>query len=170
MFDLTLFDDDHFHATDTGDERRPQQLRNFFTLLLLSAGPAMFVMGDEFARTQAGNPNPYNIDGPISWVDWERPYQWGHLTEYVREVMAVRKAWTRGEFRFHGVDVEPDLTWGSHSLAWCSGNLYVLANAWREPLRFGIHEPGEWHAVLSTAGYDDGVVPAHSVVVLRRPR
>ena len=51
---------------------RLQQLKNYFTLLLLSAGAAMFVMGDEFARTQDGDPNPYDVDGRGSWVDWDR--------------------------------------------------------------------------------------------------
>ena len=54
MHDLTVVTDDHFHSWDCGDSLRLQQLKNYFTLLLLSAGAAMFVMGDEVGRTQGG--------------------------------------------------------------------------------------------------------------------
>ncbi len=50
---------------------RRRQLRNAMCLLLLSHGTPMFVLGDEFGRTQGGNNNPYNQDNETSWVDWE---------------------------------------------------------------------------------------------------
>jgi pullulanase/glycogen debranching enzyme len=130
----------------------------------------MFVMGDEFARTQDGDPNPYDVDGPTTWVDWGRAAEWAELTEFVRRLIAVRRAWEPGEFRFHGVAAEPDLGWNSQSLAWRSGNLYVLANAWRGPLAFGVHEPGDWELVLATAAAEHSggtvLVPARSIAVL----
>jgi isoamylase len=173
MYDLTLSDNWNHRAWDPGPELRPQQMRNYFSLLLLSAGPAMFVMGDEFARTQEGDPNPFDVDGPRSWVDWNRASEWAELTTFVRELIAVRRSWVPGEFCFHGVDEPPDLGPGSHSLAWSSGNLYVIVNAWTEPLTFPVFAPGEWEPVLHTGPF--GMIPgrvlvaAHTVVVLRRP-
>jgi isoamylase len=173
MHDLTILDHGGHRAWNTGPELRPQQLRNYFTLLLLARGPAMFVMGDEFARTQDGDPNPFDVDGPRTWVDWDRAVEWSELIEFVRHAVNVRRSWQPAGFSFHGVGPVPDLGPTSHSLAWCSGNLYVLANAWREPLTFGIFHPGEWEVALDTAGHagpdERGVVvPAHSMVVLRR--
>ena len=49
---------------------RQRQIRNAFTLLLISLGTPMFVMGDEIFRSQGGNNNPYRQDNPISWLDW----------------------------------------------------------------------------------------------------
>ena len=51
---------------------RRRQLRNAMCLLLLAHGVPMFVAGDEFARTQHGNNNPYNQDNETSWIDWCR--------------------------------------------------------------------------------------------------
>src|SRR6476469_9410883 len=81
--DLTSVSDGPLHSWDCGDALRLQQLKNYFTLLLLSAGAAMFVMGDEVGRTQGGNPNPYNIDGPVNYFDWDRAAAWGELHDVV---------------------------------------------------------------------------------------
>ena len=32
----------------------------------------MFRAGDEFLRTQHGKTNPYDVDGPLTWIDWSR--------------------------------------------------------------------------------------------------
>ena len=65
-----------------------QQLKNYFTMLLLSAGTPMFVMGDEFGRTQGGLDNPYNIDSEVTWVDWSRLETWAELHDYVQDAAA----------------------------------------------------------------------------------
>ncbi len=174
LHDLTIVTSDHHHSWDCGPELRMQQLTNLFTLLLLSAGTPMFVMGDEFARTQGGDPNPYDVDGPSVWVDWDRLAEWHGLCEYVRALIELRRECPpTAPFRFHGVDVEPDHSFESRSLAWCSGDLYVMANAWWEPLMFGVHEPGPWDVALATAGWagdpsNTVEVPPRSIVVLRR--
>jgi len=58
---------------DSGGNRalRRQRLRNFWTVLLLSRGVPMCVMGDEFGRTQNGNNNPYNIDSVATWNNYD---------------------------------------------------------------------------------------------------
>ena len=172
MHDLTAVNSDHHHAWDCGPELRLQQLKNFFAVLLLSAGTPMWVMGDEFARTQQGHDNPYDVDGPLSWVDWSRAEEWRGLTGFVQALTAVRRRHSLVQFTFHGVGAQPDLGWHSHSLAWSVDGLYVMVNAWWEPLTFEVQTAGEWQLVLSTAPAKlDGTtcaVPPRSVVVLER--
>lgn len=50
---------------------RRQRFRNFWTALMFSRGVPMFVYGDEFARTQNGNNNPYAIDSVATWNNYE---------------------------------------------------------------------------------------------------
>ncbi len=165
MYDLTTVDSDGFHAWNAPAELRPQLLKNFFTVLLLSRGPAMFVMGDEFARTQDGHPNPYDIDGPISWVDWTRLDQWRDVHDHVAALIALRREHPIGEVTFHGVGEQPDLGWSSLSLAWTSGRLFVALNAWTEPLEFGWFPPGEWRLALSSAPMEGRTVPPRASAV-----
>ena len=92
MHDLTTVTDDHHHSWDCGDALRMQQLKNYFTVLLLSAGTAMFVMGDEFGRTQQGNANPYDVDGPVTLVRLEsRSNQWRELHDFVQALLRLRR-------------------------------------------------------------------------------
>lgn len=170
LHDLTTTDSDRHRAWNCGDELRLQQLKNYFAVLLLSAGTAMWVMGDEFGRTQYGHDNPYDVDGPQSWVDWSTRDAWSDLTAAVRTLVALRRAHPPTTFTFHGVGPEPDEGFESRSLAWCSNGLYVMINAWWEPLSFEVQRPGEWHRVFESAhAQDDGLcwtVAPRSVVVL----
>ena len=52
------------------DALRTRQVKNFFTVTLLSAGMPMILMGDEVRRTQGGNNNAYCQDNETSWFDW----------------------------------------------------------------------------------------------------
>jgi glycogen operon protein len=49
---------------------RRQRFRSFFTWQMVSRGVPMIVAGDEFARTQNGNNNPYNVDAPGTWNNY----------------------------------------------------------------------------------------------------
>jgi isoamylase len=51
-------------------EIRRQQLRNFWAILMLSRGVPMIVAGDELARTQNGNNNPWAIDSVATWTNY----------------------------------------------------------------------------------------------------
>ena len=79
MHDLTTRHRRSAPSWDCGPDLRLQQLQNYFTVLLLSAGTPMLVMGDEFGRTQDGHDNPYDVDGPLTWVDWSRLDEWREL-------------------------------------------------------------------------------------------
>jgi len=47
-----------------------QRLRNFMVALILARGVPMMCSGDEFARTQNGNNNPYNLNTIGMWNNW----------------------------------------------------------------------------------------------------
>ncbi|HRB02989.1 MAG TPA: alpha-amylase family glycosyl hydrolase [Ilumatobacteraceae bacterium] len=173
MNDLTLVTSDHHHSWDTGPDLRVQQLKNYFTMLLLAAGTPMWVMGDEFARTQHGDPNPYNVDSELTWVDWSLADAQPELTKFVGALVALRRAHPPQDFEFFGVGVQVDERPESRSIAWCANGLYVMVNAWWEPLVFEVQVPGEWQSALSTAGSAEQVgatvtVPARSITVLRQ--
>ena len=51
---------------------RARQVRNFLTILMVSQGVPMMVMGDEARQTQFGNNNAYCQDNEITWFDWAR--------------------------------------------------------------------------------------------------
>ncbi|MBF0422717.1 MAG: glycogen debranching protein GlgX [Magnetococcales bacterium] len=71
---------------------RFQQLRNFFSTLMLSQGVPMIVGGDEFGRTQHGNNNPYCQDNTITWFNWENwTEDQKHLLEFVQQLIRFRR-------------------------------------------------------------------------------
>ena len=71
---------------------RERQMRNAFTILLTSRGVPMLLSGDEFANTQYGNNNAYCQDSDISYLDWGRLETHQKLQQYVRDLIAFRKA------------------------------------------------------------------------------
>jgi len=62
----------HNNAWDSGGDLalRRQRVRNFWTILFFSRGVPLVVSGDEFARTQNGNNNPWNIHSVAMWNNY----------------------------------------------------------------------------------------------------
>jgi isoamylase len=138
---------------------RRRQMRNAMCLLMLSHGVPMFVAGDEFARTQRGNNNPYNQDNEISWVDWTRSEEYVDHERFVRFLIELRASqpllvaqerWD-GRVDWHGIGNGPDTSFESRSVAWHLDGLYVMANMFWEPLEFTVQVPGDWYTVVDTA-------------------
>jgi len=71
---------------------RLRQMKNMLTLLLTSRGIPMLLSGDEFANSQHGNNNAYCQDNEISWLDWSLLDKHKDLFDYVRRLIAFRKA------------------------------------------------------------------------------
>src|SRR5439155_21169473 len=71
---------------------RTRQIKNFFTILLLSRGVPMLLGGDEIRRTQRGNNNAYNQDNATSWFDWSTVGSHGEMLRFVQRMIAFRKA------------------------------------------------------------------------------
>src|SRR5438876_4754332 len=112
---------------------RNRQVKNFFTVTLLSLGIPMILMGDEVRRTQRGNNNAYCRDDELSWFDWTLLDKHADVHRFVRLLCGRRlRRDTDAERRrvplnqllreaniaWHGVNVgEPDWSPQSHSLA-----------------------------------------------------
>jgi isoamylase len=81
-------------ATDDPGIRalRRRQMRNLLTTLLLSQGVPMLLAGDEFARTQGGNNNPYCQDSEIGWLDWNLSAEGEALLAFTRQLIRLRRA------------------------------------------------------------------------------
>ena len=71
---------------------RMQMMKNAMTLLFLSQGVPLLLGGDEFGRTKKGNNNSYCQDNAISWIDWKLLQKNKEFFEYVKELIAFRKA------------------------------------------------------------------------------
>jgi glycogen operon protein len=96
-------------------ELRARQQRNFLATLFLSQGVPMLLGGDELGRTQRGNNNAYNQDGPISWLDWEKIDD--RLLAFCQQLVQLsqshpvfrRRRWFRGQL-VRGTHL-PDIGW-----------------------------------------------------------
>ena len=74
------------------NDLRLRLMKNAFAALLCSRGAAMFLAGDEFCNTQFGNNNAYCQDNEISWLDWNRLEQYKEMHDFVKFMIAFRKA------------------------------------------------------------------------------
>ncbi len=165
---------------------RNRQIRNFLSLLFLSHGTPMLVMGDEVRHTRKGNNNPWNQNNELNWLDWDQVAANKDLLRFTRQLAAFAGSlpilqedvfWSatspehRGDITWHGVKVNhPDWTPSSHELAFTlthrsgRGAVHVMMNAGREdrefqlpPIPVGSH----WVKVLDTgAQAPDDVAPA----------
>lgn len=157
---------------------RKQQIRNFFTLLFISQGTPMMLMGDEIRRTQGGNNNAYCQDNEISWMNWEHVEQEKDLFNFVCQMIQFNlnspffqenQFWnqtdnnTSSTVNWHGTKLnQPDWGYNSHSLAFTLKNptydhqLHIMINAFWEPLEFEIPSLHSrciesWHRLIDTS-------------------
>jgi isoamylase len=166
---------------------RRRQLRNFFTILFLSEGQPMFLMGDEVRRTQQGNNNAYCQDNEISWFDWDLVNSNQDLLRFVKELLKFRQKsalfrdrryWLDSsdvQIQWHGIQLgKPDLSEQSHSLAYeledsaSQEHLHVLLNAYWEPLNFELPPlPAyqRWARLVDTANQPPGDFADPAVVL-----
>jgi glycogen operon protein len=146
---------------------RERQAKNFFCLLMLANGVPMFAAGDEFLRTQRGNNNPYNQDNETSWLDWSCIERHARFHRFAKKMIAFRKShrslgrprFWRDDVHWYGVGPSVDLSFESHSLAYClhgasmrDRDIYVMINAYHEPLTFEIQESPSsgWRRAIDT--------------------
>jgi isoamylase len=192
-----------------GDEAAPaavlalrrKQVKNFCCLLFLSNGTPMFRAGDEFLNTQFGNNNPYNQDNEIGWLDWNQLGTNRDIFRFFQNMIAFRKAhptlsrsrFWREDVAWYGVGRTVDLSADSRSLAFClhgasqgDDDIYVMINAYWEPLAFEIQEgtAQDWRRIVDTSlptpdDFSERGVPlertqylvtARSIVAVLRPR
>ena len=77
---------------DEINQLRARQMKNALIILLTSRGVPMLLSGDEFANTQFGNNNAYCQDNEISWLDWGFLEKNRTHYDFVRKLIAFRKA------------------------------------------------------------------------------
>lgn len=71
---------------------RRRQIKNAITLLMVSRGVPMILMGDEMGRTQQGNNNTYCHDNELNWLDWSSRETNGELFRFFQAMIAFRRA------------------------------------------------------------------------------
>lgn len=155
------------------DALRVQQIKNSLTILFVSQGKPMILMGDEVRRTQHGNNNAYCQDNEISWFNWDDVPRNEGLLRFVRKLLRFhqqyqvfheQKFWTEPggpEIVWHGVQLhQPDWNYHSHSLAFELINpayhehLYVMLNSYYEPLTFELPQTDHgryWYRIVDTS-------------------
>ena len=147
---------------------RKQQAKNLCCLLFLSNGTPMFRAGDEFLQTQEGNLNPYDIDSPKTWLDWSRLEAHDGVFRFFQMMITFRKnhpalgrsIFWRDDIEWFGTVGRADLSDASRALAYSlhgasetDNDLYIMLNAYWEPLVFSIQEAGphEWKRIIDTS-------------------
>ncbi|MDJ0719599.1 MAG: glycogen debranching protein GlgX [Prochloraceae cyanobacterium] len=158
------------------EQLRSQQIKNFFTLLLVSQGTPMLLMGDEVRRSQRGNNNAYCQNNELSWFDWSLLETNQGLLNFVRKFIEfIQKLEIFRQEKFLEVTYtsqEPHLIWhgqhlgqpdwgcDSHSLAFSLNHpakgehLHVMLNSYWQPLNFELPplESGNyWYRIIDTA-------------------
>lgn len=73
-------------------ELRKKQIKNLLGLVFLSQGVPMIYAGDEMCNSQKGNNNPWCLDNEISWTNWNQTVIAKEIFEYIKEIIAFRKA------------------------------------------------------------------------------
>lgn len=154
---------------------RDRQVRNFLTLLFMSHGTPLLLMGDEMGHTRRGNNNPWCQDNDFNWVDWTPGPRRDGLMRFLKglvelslavPVLQANRFWTAtnkkttGEITWHGSELgRPDWTADSRILAWTLAHpeggpaLHVMLNASDEDVEFEIPdgEPSNpWLRVVAT--------------------
>lgn len=147
------------------NSRRKQAMKNLMSLLFLSKGTPMLLMGDEFGRTQKGNNNAFCQDNEIVWVDWSKSKENNELLSFTSRVIAIRKQLDyfinedQYEVSWHGVHYkQPDWSYYSCSIAcYIEGkeSLFFISNNYYEALIFELPPTkGKWCCMINTAAKD----------------
>ncbi len=101
---------------------RERQIKNFLSLLMVSQGAPMLLMGDEIGHSKGGNNNSYCHDSALNWFDWEGLETHAGLFRFTRRLIAFRKAHPalRRRSYFHHRDVVgsgyPDISFHGREL------------------------------------------------------
>lgn len=113
-------------------EMRKKQVLNAFAMLFFAQGVPLIMAGDEMCNTQNGNNNAYCQDNKIGWLNWKKDEKNSWLTQYVKKLIAFRKAHpvlTLDEpvhMNDYGRKGYPDVSYHGES-AWLPGFYYQKA-------------------------------------------
>ncbi|GAB4542522.1 MAG: glycogen debranching protein GlgX [Pleurocapsa sp.] len=157
------------------EKLRLQQIKNFFTVLLMSQGTPMILMGDEVRRTQQGNNNAYCQNNELTWFNWHNLETNLGLFRFVKNAIALiqglavfrleqalaNKKGADPYLIWHGVKLnQPDWREDSHYLAFTLAYpqlgeyLHVMFNAYWQPLKYQLpvlRQGHNWHRIIDTS-------------------
>jgi glycogen operon protein len=176
------------------EKLRKQQIRNLFSILMLSRGVPMITAGDEVRRTQKGNNNAYCQDNEISWIDWSFLDRNADQLRFFKNMIRFRKVnrilcqpyyYTGNKVNKRGL---PDITWhgcklnqpgwddeNARALAFTLGgiqddpDIHVMMNMYSLPLVFDLPiSPNRiWRRLADTSldSPDDATDHGHEVAI-----
>jgi glycogen operon protein len=155
---------------------RNRQVKNYLTVMMMSLGVPMILMGDEVRHTQRGNNNAYCQDNEISWFDWSLVKKHADVHRFVslltarrvlrdveheRQRASLNTMIREAKHTWHGVKHhQPDWGDGSHSVAFGAElqreglRFHLILNAYWEPLVFelpNLEAGGLWRRWIDTA-------------------
>lgn len=166
LYDLVAYDDGSHGARAYPPAERTRQVMNAMVALLMSAGAVMMVAGDEFCRTQRGDPNPYDRDDEVSWVDWGLAAERHEVTAFVALLLRLRHRHPIHSVRPLGA-ISPS---GAAVLSWTTGDLAVMWNSSPDAVTFELPESAAWRlAAWSARPEGCTLAPRSAVVWERRP-
>lgn len=155
-------------------EVRKRQIKNMFLILFISQGVPMLLMGDEMGRTQFGNNNAYCQNNRSTWVDWERGIKFSEITNFVKNMIKIRKKYSifrkknylelseceNCDVSLHGVKLNsPDYSYYSLSIAFVLHDIetdtsfYIALNSYHGELTFELPvlQNKKWHLLVDTS-------------------
>lgn len=155
---------------------RIRQIKNFISILLISQGTPMLLMGDEIRRTQKGNNNCYCQDNELSWFDWTLVEKNKDLLRFTSnmirftlglelfkldKILDTTGSTLGPSIKWHGVKLGcPDWASWSHTLSFelihakASEHLFVMLNFFDKDLSFDIPPlpPNQkWYRIADTS-------------------
>ena len=80
---------------------RKRQVKNALTLLMVSQGIPMILMGDEMCRTKYGNNNTYCHDNELNWLNWDLLSKYPDIFRFARNIIDFRKSHPALRSRYH---------------------------------------------------------------------
>jgi len=70
---------------------RERQMKNFFTILMISQGTPMILSGDEIKFSKKGNNNTYCHDNELNWINWDLLKENKGFYEFCKFMIKFRK-------------------------------------------------------------------------------
>jgi glycogen operon protein len=70
---------------------RHRQIKNALSILMVSQGIPMILMGDEMGRTKYGNNNTYCHDNDLNWLNWDLVNKNADIYYFARHIINFRR-------------------------------------------------------------------------------
>jgi glycogen operon protein len=71
---------------------RHKQIKNALSILFVSQGVPMVLMGDEMGRTQNGNNNTYCHDNELNWLNWDLIKENEDIFNFAKHIISFRRS------------------------------------------------------------------------------